>query len=460
MIITNNSKKKSIDERKLFEMLNEIDLTEEEFQASDVTDKDIKIIKAKVYNNIGLRQKKKIIKRIAIAASIAIVLCVPFLNVTALADIKNLFQFIPGIGMVQKTSSGGNYYMLTKMISKSYGSGKIIINGFDIDNKNATLSIDGDNISYFNSVQIENSDGTVYNMNEFSRAVYNDRNKLYYWSKTYKYSGAINPGKNYTIILNKRIKIPMSLVAINDIKDLNNLGPTLSINGINLTALSSIEGDKLKVDLLAPQNSGDKILFYPDSNISLNDEKHIPKDDVNGILAKSPIYLTDNTTNKYPAYMSPNVALGEQEYFFKTGNDITKQYTLTISKILMEYNSNTPLSVDLPPVGESSPNQIVSIAGCPVDVSIKKISATEVRVSVNVNYNKDLKNNLISFNLSSPDIVDNSMYSTGSMNSDLSSSPDCFEFSINKNTQHLNLHFNHPQIEIQGPWSFNIKLKR
>lgn len=461
MIMPNNSKKKSINDKKIFEILNEINLTEENFKDTDVTDKDIRIMKAKVFKNIGIKPKNKNIKKLAIAASIAILLSIPFLNVTVLASIKGYLQFIPGIGIVEITSSGANSYMLTKTINKPYANGKVIINGFEINNKNATLSIDGDNISYFKSVEIQNNDGSVYTMNETARGDCYDRNKLCYWSKSYKYSGDIKPGKNYTIILNKEIKIPLSLVADNDVRDLNSLGPTVSVDGINLTALSSIEGDKLRVNLLAPQNNVDKRLNYPDTHISINNEKHITKGLVNGILAKSSIYITDTIGNKYPAYMSSNITMSGQEYYFKTGNDITKHYTLTIPKILMDYNSKTPFSIDLPKVGDSTPKQTINIAGYPVAVSIKKVSDAKVRVTVGLNYNKDSKTNLISFSLSSPSIKNDALFEqTTQLQPDLSSSPAYFEFSIDKNTNHLNLEFIHPEIESQGPWNFNVKLKK
>jgi hypothetical protein len=466
MIIDNLNKKTKTDE-KMFEMLNEIKLTEEdEFNNINVTDEDIRIIKSKVYKNIRIKPKNIVIKKFAIAASMAILLSIPLYNFnTVWANIKNVLQFVPGIGMVEKTGAGGEHYMLNKMINNPYSNGKIIIRGFDIDNKNATLSIDGDKIPYFHSVEIEDSDGKVYKMNEFAHGYISDSsNKTFYWSKTYKYSGDIKTGKDYTVILDKKTKIPMSLVVDNDIKSLNNLGPTVNIAGVNLTAVSAIEDNKLKIDILAPQNNSTKSLYYPNSHISITtNENHLSKDLKNRLINMenmSPIYLTDDTGNKYTAYMSPNMSLGGHEYYFRTGNAANKQYTLTISKILVSYDSKTPFSFNLPSNGENSQKQIVNIAGYPVGLSITKINDTKVRVNVDLNYNKNLKKNLISFGLSSTSIKNDAVFSMTSMKSDLSSSPNYFEFNVNKNIKQLNLEFTHLLIEEQGPWNFNIKLKQ
>jgi len=126
---------------------------------------------------------------------------------------------------------------------------------------------------------------------------------------------------------------------------------------------------------------------------------------------------------------------------------------------LMSYNSKTSLACDLPKVGETSPKQIVNIAGYPVGVSIKKVSATKVRVNAYINYNKDLKNNLVSFSISSPSIKNDSLFEQTLMQTALESLPDYFEFNIDKNTKHLNLEFDHPEVEEKGPWNFDIKLK-
>lgn len=92
---------------------------------------------------------------------------------------------------------------------------------------------------------------------------------------------------------------------------------------------------------------------------------------------------------------------------------------------------------------------------------MKKVSDVKVRVTVGLNYNKDLKTNLISLSLSSPSIKNDVLFEqTTQLQPNLSSSPAYFEFSIDKNTNHLNLEFIHPEIESQGPWSFNVKLKK
>ncbi len=457
MVIKDGFKENRIIEEKMFEMLNDICLNEDESQDIDVTDEEMKIIKAKVYKNIGIKPKKKIMRRLAMAASIVIVLCVPFSNATVWANIKSVLEFIPGIGVVENTGAGGTHFMLIKSITKSYSNGKIIIRGFDIDNQNATLSIGGDKIHSFNSVEIEDNDSNIYKMNEYASEDYTGDTK---WNKVYKYSGHIKAGKDYTIIFNNEIKIPMSLVAANGVKELNKLGTTVAIDGINLTAVAVMEGDKLRVDLLAPQNSIAKSLQYPDSYLALNDENAIPQNTEKNMINSSPIYLTNNTSVKYTAYMSPNMALGGHEYYFKTGNVTNKQYTLTISEILMNYNStNIPFSLDLPKNGETSPKQIVNIAGYPVGVSIKKVSATKVRVNVDINYNKALKNNLVSFSLHGPSIKNDSVSEQDLMQTDLDSLPAYFEFNIDKNIKHLNLEFDRPEIEEKGPWNFDIKLK-
>jgi hypothetical protein len=463
MIIGSSKKKKKI-ENKIFKLLNEIKYTKEDFDNIDninVTDEDIKIIKSKVYKNIGMKTKNTAIKKLAIVASIAVLMTISIFNFNiVVASIKNMLQFIPGIGVVERTGTGVEHYMLTKMINKSYSDGKIIIRGFDINNKNATLVIDGNKIPYFNSVEIEDNNGKIYKMSEFSHGDFVDNsNKSLYWSKTYKYIGNIKAGKDCTIILNKKIKIPMSLVVDSDIKSLNELGPTQNIDGINLTAVSSIEdNNKLKIDLLSSQNNT-KNLYYPNSHIPVTVENDLSKDIKNTLVKNSPIYLTDNTGSKYTAYMSPNISLGDHEYYFKTKN-FNEQYVLTISTILIDYNLKTSVLFNLPVIGEGPQKKIVDIAGYPVGLSIMKINDTKVRIYVDINYNKNLKKNLVSFALSSSSIKNNNIFSKTLMKSHLFSSPDYFEFNVDKNTKQLKLELIHPLIEEQGPWNFNIKLKQ
>lgn len=96
----------------------------------------------------------------------------------------------------------------------------------------------------------------------------------------------------------------------------------------------------------------------------------------------------------------------------------------------MNYNSKTSLACDLPKNGETSPKQSVNIAGYPVGVSI-----------------------------SSPTIKNDSVFEQTLKQTALESLPAYFEFNIDKNIKHLNLDFDHPDVEEKVPWNFDIKLK-
>lgn len=444
----------SINEKELFDILNNVKISEEELNLDniEVTEKDIKEIKTRVFKNIKVNRERKIsVKGAAIAASIAAIFILSLImyNPTALANIKGKLQFIQGMGVVESTQDNREKYMLTKRAEAQYGNGKIIINSIALDSKSAAIVIGGENVPELWTIVLQNDKGERYRMWRSGGIAHFDKTA---WCAEYKYSGEISISKNYSIILSRDLKIPVSLEKVNDIKNISDLGPTATVNDVSVTAIPSLEDDKLRIDVFSPKYDSKKVLQYAVFALPL-DFEFTSKKQEDYHTDQSQIYLKDSSGKKYIGFGTRNIKLMDREYYFKVGKSPDKEYTLTIPRILMEYNSKAECTIDLPKVGEAPLNKAVNLSGFPVNLLIERISDDKLNIGVDVNYNKELPETLVSFTLDAP-CIEKEL--TGEMR-DLYSSPKGYEINVYKDPKQLKLVLKNPRTEKKGPWNIPIK---
>lgn len=445
----------SINEKELFDILNNVKISEEELNLDniEVTEKDIKEIKTRVFKNIKVNRRRNIsAKGAAIAASIAAIFILSLImyNPTALANIKGKLQFIQGMGVVETVEDNGEKYMLTKRAEAQYGNGKIIINSIALNSKSAAIVIGGESVPELWTVVLQNDKGERYRMWRSGGVAHFDKTA---WCAEYKYSGEISISKNWTVILPKNLKIPVSLEKVNDIKNVSDLGPTATVNDVSVTAIPSLEDDKLRIGVFSPKNDSKKVLQYAVFVLPL-DFKFTSKEQEKHYIDHSQIYLKDSAGNKYMGFGTRNVTLLDHEYYFKVGKNLDKEYTLTIPRILMEYNSKAECTIDLPKVGEAPLNKVVNLSGFPVNLLIERTSDDKLKVGIDVNYNKELPETLVSFKLDADGIGEE--IGSGKQR-ELYSSPGDYEINVYKDQKQLKLVLKNPITEKKGPWNILIK---
>lgn len=449
------------DERELLKLLNNVKISEEELNEElnlnnvEVTDEDMNDIKHKVFKEIKTHRKKNIyIRRDFIAASIVAIFILALLihNSEALANIKGKLQFIQGMGVVETTQDNGEKYMLTKKVEAQHASGKIIVNSIALDSKGISIIIEGENIPAPLIVVLQNDKGERYRIWRRESVAHFDKTA---WCIVYKYSGKISMSKNWNVILFGNLKIPLSLEKVKDITNISELGPTTTFNDVSITAIPCLEGDKLRIGVFSPNNNLKKVLQYAVFVLPV-DFKFTSKEQENQYIDNSQIYLKDSSGKKYMGFGTRNITLLDHEYYFKVGKDLDKEYNLTIPRILMEYNSKVECTIDLPKVGEASLNESVNLSGFPVNLLIERTSDDKIKVKIDVNYNKELPETLVSFKLDAPGIEEES--GSGKQR-ELYSSPGDYEINVYKDLKQLKLVLKNPITEKKGPWNIPIKLK-
>ncbi len=444
----------SINEKELFDILNNVKISEEELNLDniEVTEKDIKEIKTRVFKNIKVNRRRNIsVKGAAIAASIAAIFMLSLImyNPTALANIKGKLQFIQGMGVVETVQDNGEKYMLTKRAEAQYGNGKIVINAIALDSKSASIIVEGENIPELKTIVLQNDKGEKYRVERNGSVAHFDNTA---WCAVYKYSGKISISKSWSVILPKNLKVAVSLEKVNDIKNVSDLGPTATVNDVSVTAIPSLEDDKLRIGVFSPENDSKKVVEYAVSVLPL-DFKFTSKEHEKHYIDHSQIYIKDTAGNKYMGFQTRNVMLLDHEYYFKVGKNLEKEYTLTIPRILMQYNSKAECTIDLPKVGEASLNKVVDLSGFPVNLMIERVSDDKLKIGVDVNYNKELSETLVSFKLDAPGIEKE----LGGEMREMNCSPGGYEINVYKDQKQLKLVLENPTTEKKGPWNIPIK---
>lgn len=459
---SNNYNHKYSTDKEVFSLLNDIDLSEDIPGTNDieVSNKEIRKIKNLVIRNIsGIKKEKYTAKRryYVAAAAIALLLIMPtfLLNSTVRAAVEGALQFIPGIGIAKNTTQDSRNFIITEKISKPYDNGNLAIKGLAVSSEGASIVIEGSNINDLKSVTLQEDNGEKYKMKVYATGRYGGS----FWSVAYKYTGKVKLGSKYNVVIDNKLKIPVSLVESKEVKSFEDLGPTATKDNISITAIPYVEDDKMRVTLLSPDDSDKKIISFGECVLPV-DFNFTSKAQEDHYKNASPAFIVDAKGNKYMAFETNNILMLGKEFYFKTAINFSSNYTLEIPKVAIEYNTSTEFTAELPELGNKSNKQTVNLKGFSLATYIERISQNKIKVFIENEYNKNLPENLLSFDINAPELNIKGRSSHSEMKSNnMFASPESFELqfdNLDMNQKQIKLMFSNPIIEKKGPWNIKI----
>lgn len=185
----------NFNENEILTMLNDIEISENEFSDENLNEIERKKLKKSIMNNVKLKKLK--VKKSIIAASAAalILISVPLVNYKAFADITSKLSIIPGIGQVTIENKKG---LVLKNSLKENG---ITLKNLYMDDTKliATIHLNSSKDYQCANYYLKTDDGTTYKLNVTESS--HDESIPSLSSSTYKlqYEGSIKKSTKYTL---------------------------------------------------------------------------------------------------------------------------------------------------------------------------------------------------------------------------------------------------------------------
>lgn len=261
-------------------------------------------------------------KKIALMTAIISIIIIP-LGVGAYKQVQKIY--VPRLGETIKSDS--TIYLLEKSITKKIGSRKVTLKDiyYDKEGKMILVEVEGNgkipedkSKLKINNYSLNSIEGNVYTSSSDRVDVSWDATYIFEHDKDYN-----NKYVKFEFILDngKKAEFKTKLSQGKQVKDINELGPSATSQGIEITSVVEEEDNKLDITLL--NNLEENILlssygFSPNYNFDYNDKTLILKD-VNGNISTGKIDKTKDS-NSY------------NRFTFDTTN-LTKPYTLSIPEI-------------------------------------------------------------------------------------------------------------------------------
>lgn len=401
----------NFNEDEILTMLNDIELSENEFSDENLNEIERKELKKNIMSNVKL--KKPRVKKIIIAASVAalLLISIPLFKPSTFNVIHSKFTaaqqekadaitVIPGLGEVTLANDSG------LVSSTTLKSGNITLNKIYIDKTKVIASITSDGfISNYQSAKytLIDDSGNTYNLKQTKLATGYDQ------SMTYKieFHGNIQQSSNYTLnLLNNKVTFKLTSSNLAEIHVSKPLYTVTSGNTtLNVTSVTK-NNDILRVDYYFTYKNTDGTkpsLFINPGRFRSNFTEVQPSADnsINKELAENPdsAYLTvcDEYGNK--DYGHSYTKTFDNESFF----DLKKLKGTKLKLVLPAVNyelfndyidkNDSNITLNVPKNGKQSINKTYEYKGYKFNiVSIERVSDKKVRlICKSINSSKDPK---------------------------------------------------------------------
>ncbi len=436
---------KSIEEKEIFNLMDGISAEDLVNILTEIPmDDDLEIskkirqeIKNKTFQKIGIRPVKRKLKR-NLALAVAASLLVTLLGISSVdtddvwAKLQKALQYIPGINIVMENKEKEiERYVLSKPIEQRISDGYVKIKGVIIDENYAIIAIKGSNlIKYKDNLFFRNAAGERFKIDGYRLGGSN------FWEGEFFYRGWIKDIKDLELVFPdaQKTAIPLPLVKAKSYQSYAEMGPTVIVNGISITAIAIQEKNKIKINLVSPPIAGARIDFYGFGMNALG------------------ITLKDRNGRNYPVSREPGgFSPPLSEFIFDTETAKTRDFTLSIPYVGIVYNDEQQtLKVDIPEKGTSKINKTVKLAGFPIDFEkIEKIADNIIRIYINVHFDEKAKASLRSFNLDK--------MSWSAKMDEKNGAYKILEFEVAPNQRSVKLDLKEPLVIKKGPWEIQIK---
>jgi|GEM_PF-4950270 len=367
-----------IDDQYIFESLEKLDQlninvnldfdikSDSIFNRGSITKK----IKKKTFEKTGINSRKqKFNIRIryipAISVSILLIMISPVFSSSLVEQVKLLFYYAPGIGIIQKESSSDSF-VLSNILSWNVGNESIQITGAKLDESGFSVYLKGNgkmpSLSDFNVIDSE--------------------------SKSYKFTSALisSSGEGWQAYLssdNKKISLKPKITLKKDLEelkiemkkssnftDIQELGLTTSSSDVEISAIITRDNSNIRISLIEkPDNSGSKIIQYGST--------------------ENPVIALDKNGNKLDYSKIKN------NEFYLTGITDVGEITLIIPEILIEKTEYKDIKIDIPANGTLELNKKFELNGLPISIeSVNRDNVNTISMAINTYFQEDSTNYL------------------------------------------------------------------
>lgn len=384
------------------------------------------------------KKRKRVMNRVVAASLIGVLsisAAVTF-NPHLSAAIQRALQFIPGIGVVQESSTDS--YMLTEPVDIKIGNHDVTITAMLVQKDMTTIELNAYTESSF-KINIISESGEVYESSSVSTYGSGGFSKI-----THKFYGHVDI-KDYAQLsfddYNKELfTIPLSKVA--SIDSLNAIGDSMEIHDLEITAIPTPAGHKGRIFLSTEHSNAFRYFnhFPEKGDLILNDN----------------ISITDEFSNDYPID-NKGIQTPFKDIYFNLGSSDVRKYTLTIPQLMSVGHEEANISINVPDGQEGQLNQSFDIAGYSVELTkFKKFKSPDnrdlIEIYVEMPNTQQLNHSLKDFDVS----IDTTLGSykardttTGVLKS--------FSVSYDPNDSgKLDVTVSKPIIDMKGPWKFEI----
>ncbi|WP_409341528.1 hypothetical protein [Paenibacillus sp. MBLB4367] len=378
-------------------------------------------------------RRKTFYRRMAVALT-AGVLLVPMAvyHSQVVASIQKALQYVPGIGIVKEEEISAERYVLKHPVTAQIGRGEIAVTGMMVDDEMTLISISGTKTAKLEHVIVRNGQGTEYTVNS-SMSSWSPGE----WSASFWFQGKMIAGGQVELIAgdNPQTTIPLTLVKAESFDSYGDMGETMSVNGVTITAVASRTGEKAMISLLSQQPKELRIADYG----------------LYGVHSDQKLTVTDESGTGYDIERIHSLASPAREFYFPISVNGAKNYTLTIPEINTEYADQT--TVQVPTVTVDHLNQTFEIAGFPVTIDrTERIGDNQLRLYVDLHYDEHAPRSLHSFRV-------DGMSHSAKMN-ERTGEIEYVQFDIDPGSKKIKLKIVRPEVLLRGPWTFRLPAER
>lgn len=391
-------------------------------------------------------KKRKRIKNRMVAASLLGLLSLgtaATFNPHLSEAIQRALQFIPGIGVVQE--SGADSYMLTEPVDIKNNKKSATVTAMLVEKDMTTIEMNIYTNDYYD-IRIKDESDAVHKISSAHISGGNDFGQV-----TYKFASQVNVKNQAQLFFADRpdevFTIPLSKV--DSIDNLNDIGESVEIHDLKITAIPTPAGHKGRI-FLSTENSN--IFKYNDFFYN----SPMKKGDL--IIMNENITITDELGNDY-TIDNKGTWIPFKDIYFNLGGSEVEKYTLTIPQLMSVGHENVKLSINIPEGEEGPLNQSFRIAGYPVELTkFKKFKSKDnkeyIEIHVEMPDSLQPSRSLKSF------VVDGRASRGSGAIDQTTGEMEFFWIRYDPNSTKLDITVFEPIVELKGPWKFEIDADR
>ncbi|MGG3280471.1 hypothetical protein [Paenibacillus solani] len=389
------------------------------------------------------RKRKRLKNRIISASMIGVISisAAAVFNPQISEAIQRALQFIPGIGVVQKSDNTTDSYMLTEPVDIKNSKQSATITAMLVQKDLTTLEMIKYSNDYYD-IKIKDESGKVHKISSGDTG-----GEEGYEYVTYKFNAQIDVKDHVQLFFadkpNEVFTIPLSKV--DTIDNLNAIGESVENHDLKITAIPTPAGDKGRIFLSTEDSNRFRYTEYVFSSFEKGDL----------VIMNENISVTDELGNDYPID-NKGTWISFKDIYFNLGSSDVKNYTLSIPQLISVGREEVKLSINIPDGEEGPLNQSFDIAGFPVELTkFKKLKSRfnedYIAIYVEMPNTLQLSRSLKYFYVSTDTSIEN-----GGAYDSTTGVMKFFEVKYDPNSTKLDVKVSKPMIDMKGPWKFEI----